>query len=613
MRRVLHTGALALLLIVIISACAKTTTAPTTTSAPSTTSTSTTAPPSTTKPVVTTASGQAPKYGGTLNISAAADIPTFDDANQGGPGGYPSVLFGQELWGGDWAKGPAGGYGTNATDWAILGYDNFANKTGYLAQSWAINVNSDQAQATIVYEIRPGVQYALDPNSAASKQVNGRELTVADILAAIKQSTTDPKGYIYRSNPDLRNLDVSQTGPMEITVHVPITSLVTALSRLGNSLRVYPMETRDEMTDWKNAVGTGPFMLTGYVSGSSLTFTRNPNYWMKDPVGPGKGNQLPYVDGVQVFILPDPSTRLAAFRTGKIDESGGIAWEDSAQLKKEFPQMPSAQGDYSSPGGPAMYMRTDKPPYNDVNVRRALMMATDFNSIKQNFNGGNGIIITFPYQDYTEYHALYAGIDDPDLPQSVKDQFVYSPDKAKALLAQAGFPNGFKTSVLCLSSQSSYIEMIAGMWAKAGITVNIDVKDATVATNVLNSQGLTDITTAGGYVPTPVYYNGTNLNGVAGMAANPSYINDLQVQAWLPQIRTLAATDPAKAMAVAKQMMIRALDQAWVIQIPKAKTTTFWQPWVKNYSGEFSVGYNKPDSWPPFIWLDQTLKKSMGH
>ena len=65
-------------------------------------------------------------------------------------------------------------------------------------------------------------------------------------------------------------------------------------------------------------------------------------------------------------------------------------------------------------------------------------------------------------------------------------------------------------------------------------------------------------------------------------------------------------------MALAKQMMIRALDQAWVIQIPKAKSNTFWQPWVKNYSGEFSVGYNKPDSWPPFVWIDQAQKQSMG-
>jgi pyruvate/oxaloacetate carboxyltransferase len=49
--------------------------------------------------------------------------------------------------------------------------------------------------------------------------------------------------------------------------------------------------------DWRNSVGTGPFMLTDLVASSSATLVRNPNYWDKDPVGPGKGNQLPYLDG----------------------------------------------------------------------------------------------------------------------------------------------------------------------------------------------------------------------------------------------------------------------------------------------------------------------------
>src|ERR1035437_4185552 len=85
---------------VLLVACSKSSSPPTSTSQP--TASTSASPTTTTKPVATTLSGQTPKYGGTLNIATATDIATFDDANQGGPGGYPSVLFGQELWGGDW-------------------------------------------------------------------------------------------------------------------------------------------------------------------------------------------------------------------------------------------------------------------------------------------------------------------------------------------------------------------------------------------------------------------------------------------------------------------------------------------------------------------------------
>jgi peptide/nickel transport system substrate-binding protein len=102
----------------------------------------------------------------------------------------------------------------------------------------------------------------------------------------------------------------------------------------------YPPETvakYGDMKDWQNAVGTGPFMLTDYVSGSSITFARNPDYWMKDPLHPQ--NQLPYVDGVKLLIIPDTSTALSALRTGKLDVMEAVVWDDTVSLKKTSPDL----------------------------------------------------------------------------------------------------------------------------------------------------------------------------------------------------------------------------------------------------------------------------------
>ena len=66
--------------------------------------------------------------------------------------------------------------------------------------------------------------------------------------------------------------------------------------------------------------------------GSSVTYTRNPNYWEKDPIGPGKGNQLPYLDGIRDLVIPDLSTRISALRTGKIDAMASVTAEDTQTL-----------------------------------------------------------------------------------------------------------------------------------------------------------------------------------------------------------------------------------------------------------------------------------------
>ena len=66
-------------------------------------------------------------------------------------------------------------------------------------------------------------------------------------------------------------------------------------------------------------------------------------------------------------------------------------------------------------------------------------------------------------------------------------------------------------------------------------------------------------------------------------------------------------------MALAREMAIYALDQAWAIQVPVYRTSTFWWPWLKNYSGEISVGYFNNAGWSQFVWLDQDLKRSMGY
>ena len=151
---------------------------------------------------------------------------------------------------GDWAKGPAG---TKETDWGVNGYDAFANKIGTMATGWKINIDNDKGTASVVYQIRQGMHYGLDPTSDASKLVNGREVTTDDIIESIKHGITNPVDYLYRSNPELRTIDVEKTGPWEITYNLPISSLVSAMGRIGELQRIYAPEVRGKGKDWRQS------------------------------------------------------------------------------------------------------------------------------------------------------------------------------------------------------------------------------------------------------------------------------------------------------------------------------------------------------------------------
>ena len=83
---------------------------------------------------------------------------------------------------------------------------------------------------------------------------------------------------------------------------------------------IYPPEViqqHGDIQDWRNLVGTGPMELTDFVEGSSITWTKNPNYWGFDEKFPE--NRLPYVDEIVALIMPDSAARLAALRSGQLD------------------------------------------------------------------------------------------------------------------------------------------------------------------------------------------------------------------------------------------------------------------------------------------------------
>jgi len=316
------------------------------------------------------------------------------------------------------------------------------------------------------------------------------------------------------------------------------------------------------------------------------------------------------VDGVNFLILPDLSTRLAALRTGKLDMMSGVTWEDAAFTKKTTPKLMHRKTAGYTQG--MIGMRISKPPFNDIRVRRALMMAIDYEEIVNSLYGGEGQIVTYPISYYKEYGDAFLGLDDPEMPASVKELYVYNPEKARQLLTEAGYPDGFKTTLMLPSTPANidYLSIIKDMWFKVGIDVELDVKESGVFSSLRFDRNYENMINSS-CGPVTTLYTGENLRGDAWV--NISYVDDPIVNEASDEVQRTFLVDRDEAHRIYKELMKYVLDQAWVIPGTKSYSYIFWWPWLKNYSGETTIGYYNSPNWIQYIWLDQDLKKSMGY
>ena len=598
-----------LVLVLGVASCASPATTPPLTSvtAPTTTAAQ---PTTTTKAPV----AQGPVYGGTLRKFIGGDF-NWLDTNQQASGSDVMGVVTQPLWAGDWTKGPAGGYGTKQTDWGASNGDSYDLKTGYLAESVKWTVDAENNRGTIVAQIRQGIRWQ-QTGSDASKLVAGRQMTADDVVSTMQRNLSSGS-YLSGANPELLVAEITKSGQWEVTVKVPLNAMVAAMTRLFTQTYIQPPEVVQKysnMRDWHNFVGTGAFMLTDYVTGSMVVLTRNPGYWMKDPIGPGKGNQLPYLDFVKLLIIPDVSTQKAALVTGKIEFTNGtstapIGWEDAGEIAKVNPKLiqksdPSYQG-----RGTPMFMRTDKAPFNDIRVRKAMMLAVDYKSISNSLFQGKAEIVTWPYAYTPDYAELYLGLNDPEFPAEGKDLYAYNPTRAKQLLTDAGYPSGFKTELLITSIEADYYSILKDMYSKVGIDLTFNIVEGNVKNNILSRRAQAACST-GTTGPVNNFWVSTSIWG--NSQYNASMINDPVVSKWMAQVQADYPLDIHKSMKDFKELAKYLVTQAYVVPNAQGSVHTFWQPWLKNYSGEWTMAGNIP-MWGQFVWIDEDLKSSLGY
>jgi peptide/nickel transport system substrate-binding protein len=536
-----------------------------------------------------------PQYGGTINTVIASDPTSWDNWRWNGGGDTMMAYVYEILSGGDWSTP------RSENDFTSV-YIPPKNVIGFSAESW-----EQLDDLTYKLKIREGMRFQDKP------PVNGREVVAADVKWSIDRINglgefEEPSphtilAYGWESLEEVELVD-KYTFILRLSEPKPMFPEAWGMERQPF---IMPHEVVDEYgNDFpaERVVGSGPWMLEDFVSASIIKFDKFPNYYGRDEKYPD--NQIPYADHFNILIIADESTRLSALRTGKIDWMS-LAQNNASQMWKTAEQLKWKQKPSVSVGA---RIRVDLEPYKDIRVRKAMQMAIDMDEMNDALYGGTGN--TFPMMINSVFKDLYTPLD--ELPAECQEAFRYNPEKAKALLAEAGYPDGFKQTMTMSSTASSFYteprDAFVSYWEAIGIETEIDVLESAAYSSFVNA-GEHEVVMMylGGYWM-PVAVLDHAYGGQKSISWNYGNVDDPVFNKMVDAIRS--NPDPAERERLLKEANAYGTCQFFQPTAPEQVSFNFWQPWIKSYDGEFALhAYFHPGSIYARVWVDQDLKEEM--
>ena len=510
------------------------------------------------------ASSKPPKRGGTLTRASAWDPPVLDPRLTQSVGLFQFVgltsnrlvryVFAEE------ANGP--------TDLTLK---------GDLAESW----QSTPDFRTWTFKLRPGVKWQNVP------PLNGREFVAADVKYCFEAYAKEGvQAFNFR---EIEAIETPDKHTVRLHLHTPNVFLPQNLAE--PIAVIFSREVLEEDGDLKKRlIGTGPYILKEHTRKVRIVLARNPDYFDKG---------RPYLDEYVILSTPDAATRTAAFRTGQADFIWVASPSEVEVLRKTNPNAVT-QSFHNTLAPFGLALAQDRAPFNDVRVRRAVSMAIDRQKQVDTVFEGHGIIgWGVPYLYYT------------DKMPTLKDLgpwWQYRPAEAKKLLAEAGHPNGFSTTLFYYEYFPQMTSQVQLVQQDLKRNLNIDVKISKL-----------DYTTYyGRYVESK--WDGLSWGFQSGHAVgldertfqylhskspkNFFRVNDAVLDDLTTKLRQTA--DRAEQQKITRRIVDREFDQAARLWMPYDNGFLVFQPHVRNGAAialRRTDGYGSPAV--ARVWMDK--------
>ncbi len=534
-----------------------------------------------------------PQYGGTLNVwnvNGMLSPLSWDTADWNWKQNQDTGMYFEQLFVADLDKSIRKGGPYPFTMQAYLPADAIR---GEIVETWEW-----EDPLTIVMHLRHGIMFPAKPGI-----MKRRALTADDVVFSYQRLAESPKLIpTYFDHID------SVTARDDHTVVFRFSEFNAEWDyRFGYGYYsgILPRELENfDVKDWRNAVGSGPFQLVEYLEGFSQTYAKTPDYWDRETLN-GTQHKIPFLDTLIMRTIKDKATWLTALRTGQIDILENIDWISAHHLKETTPELKWTR--WLSTVGRFIALRCDQEPFNDPRVRRALNLAVNQEEIVELYYAGNAALFAYPQKP--AFVGYYTPLE--EMPPSVQELFSYNPEKAKELLAEAGYPDGFSFRTQVSASDvvnMDLLPLIVDYLARIGVTMEIQPMEyaAYLSAMTTRSHGPGYFASSGHVNPTSTLRK----NLLTDQTWNISLFSDPDIDVRV--LEMLRTRDEKKRQQLVKELTVDLLDLAPAIWLPVEYGYSAWWPWVKNYNGELRAGAQRAGPIYARIWIDHEMKKEMG-
>lgn len=446
-----------------------------------------------TEPVEATPVTDEPVYGGTATLYYPKFYNYFDPSMMDE---YQFAFWYETLWVNDWSL----------NDPATYNFGPGQTPNEYMAGQLAVDTGVfDEAAGTLTVSLRDDVYFQ------DGEPYNGRQFVANDVvwsysrLMGINGYTAIETEYDWAG-------DLSMIAGIEaVDEHTVVFTFAEGQSNtlsLGKLLTAkvniggpeWDALTAEQQADWHYAKGTGAYILTDYVADNSMTFTKNEKYYDYDERYPE--NKLPYIDTINLVYISDSSQILTQAMAGQLDWFGENG-KDVLSLDQLTQLSAAAVGTlypYASSSPSAIALKVAQEQFSDVRVRQAMQWAIDLEAINGFLGGASDVIVPGLWATTLSWSTVN------DWPEDLKAQFTTktadlaaNQEKARALLAEAGYPDGFTFQVeLDPTSNLELFQVAASYLQQIGITMEISVA-AEMMEAVQHSQDYSDPRQSAGF------------------------------------------------------------------------------------------------------------------
>lgn len=416
--------------------------------------------------------------------------------------------------------------GDNASIWTqLLIYDTLvrADETGSklipgIAESWTV---SDDG-LTMTFELRD------------AKFADGTPVTAEDVKFSIERAASDESRWagFFRTITDF---EIVNDHEMVLHLAEPFTPALNNLALVAAA--ILPKDEVEAKGDafFSAPVGTGPFVVESWTKGSQIVLAKNPHYWQEDK---------PNVDEAVLEIVPEASARVIKLEAGEVDVALDPPMNQLEELDAEDGISVGTVIPYRSD---FVLLNTTREPFDNVQVRQALNYAVNKRALVKGVLYGAGEVAAsaMPLMAYA----------DPDLAA-----YAYDPEKAKALLAEAGYSDGFEADLLVNSSSATS--------RNAAIAIQAMLQQVGVQANIQMVEGGTqwETTKAGNYDMALSYATSDTIDPdqlIGFLAVNPERANAYHTEWKSERVNELyvkeRATPDGEARAAMFEEMVRLL------------------------------------------------------